>query len=89
MTTERTSLMAFPCEYHFKVIGKNHIEFEGFVVSTIRQHFPKLSESAVKIRESSSSQFISLTVTVMAESQEAIDNAYRALTASERVLVAL
>jgi len=89
MTSDRPTLMTFPCEYRFKIIGKNHIDFEAFAVGAVRQHFPKMSEAAVTSKESSNGQYISLTIVVQADSQEAIDNAYRMLTASELVLVAL
>lgn len=90
MDYDRNTLLEFPCHFPLKVMGKNHDEFEIFVLSTIKKHVKtELSETAVKAKPSKNGRFVSLTVTFEAHSQQQIDDIYLELTAHELVLMAL
>ncbi len=85
----KETILEFPCEFPIKVMGPANIEFEGLVVSLIRKHYPKLGEAAVTSRYSKDNNYISMTVTITATSQEQLDLIYQDLSNEERVLIAL
>ncbi len=87
MTKE--ALLKFPCEFPIKVVGKANAEFETFVLSVLRAHFPDLQETALQMRPSKDGNFLAITITVQAENKEQLDIVYRELTASKLVLMAL
>ncbi|MBX9587567.1 MAG: DUF493 domain-containing protein [Gammaproteobacteria bacterium] len=89
MTSDRTPVLQFPCEYMIKVMGKNTPEFEGTVLKIINQHVKDLSEGAVSSRQSKESNFLALSVTFTATSQEQLDQIYTALSEAESVIMAL
>jgi putative lipoic acid-binding regulatory protein len=92
MLTEKPaegSLLSFPCDFPIKVMGKAADDFDALVVSLVRRHFPDLMEGAVRTRLSRQGRFMSITVTVRAESRAQLDATYLELTANERVLMAL
>jgi hypothetical protein len=81
------SLLKFPAELPIKVFGRNDAEFRAAVVEIVEKHYGKaytLSEV-----ESKQAAYVSLTITVRAESRAQIDAVYRDFVASERVLMAL
>ena len=88
METEE-SLLKFPCDFPIKAMGKAENDFDALVVSLIRRHSPDLLEGAIKSRASRGGQYLSVTVTIRAESQQQLDNIYLDLTAEKRVLMAL
>ena len=82
-------LLEFPCAIGIKAMGKANTNFDLHVTALVRKHASDLSEGAVKTRPSKNGNFISVTVTVMAQSREQLDAIYRDLTADDRVLMAL
>ena len=89
MTKEIDEIFNFPCDFPIKIMGRCDCELETLVVEIINKHVSNLTEGAVKTRPSGKGNFISVTVTVKAESREQLDNIYRELTAREEVLMAL
>ena len=87
-TSEEESLMKFPCSFPIKAMGKSTDDFDLLIVKIVRRHHPDISEGAVKTRPSREGKYISVTVTIEAQSKEQLDNIYLDLTAHERVLVA-
>jgi hypothetical protein len=81
------SLLKFPTDLPIKVFGRNDVEFRADVVAIIERHYGK----AYTIAELPSKQaaYVSLTITVRAESRAQIDAVYRDFVASERILMAL
>ncbi len=81
------SLLKFPTDLPVKVFGRNDAEFRADVVAIIERHYGK----AYTIAELPSKQaaYVSLTITVRAESRAQIDAVYRDFVASERILMAL
>jgi putative lipoic acid-binding regulatory protein len=87
---DRDKLLEFPCSFPLKVMGKNHCDFEVYVLSTVNKHVGgHLTENALKSRPSKNGNYVSLTVTFEAKSQQQIDDIYIELTAHELVLMAL
>jgi len=90
MDYDRETLLDFPCDFPLKVMGKNHDDFEIYVLMTIKKHIGvELAEDAVKAKPSKNGTYVSLTVTFEAHSQQQIDEIYTELTAHELVLMAL
>jgi putative lipoic acid-binding regulatory protein len=83
------SLLEFPCDLPIKVFGRNQADFRATVLSIIRAHCDLTAEHAITEQLSREGRFVSLTVSVRAETRAQIDAVYVALTASDVVLMAL
>ena len=77
------TLLEFPCDFPIKIMGYNSAEFEATVIGIVRQHVPDLGEGAIRQKQSSKGNYLSLTVTIRAESKAQLDDLYRALSACE------
>lgn len=77
---EKESLIEFPARFPIKVMGVRHDEFSQTIFEVVRIHAPDLTAEDIELRVSSGGNYISLTVTVTAISQEQLDNIYRAVT---------
>jgi putative lipoic acid-binding regulatory protein len=86
-TTE--SPLKFPCEFTIKIFGEMAPDFEQVIYDLIQPYAPSLSSGAMQSRVSENGKYLSLSVTLFVESREQLDNIYRALTSSPRVLMAL
>ncbi len=84
-----TSLLEFPCEFPIKVMGLASHDFDDLVVEIVRRHITDLQEGAVRAKPSGAGKYVSLTVTVQAESQGQLDALYMELSAHERILMVL
>ena len=81
------SLLKFPSDLAVKVFGRNDAAFRDAVIAIFESHYGKAY--AVSEQESRQAAYVSLTITVRAESRAQIDAVYRALVAHELVLMAL
>ncbi len=81
--------LKFPCTFPIKVMGKKDPSFEMEVIAIINKHVPNLSESAIKINESKSGNYIAMTIIVEAQSKDHLDGIYYDLTACKKVIMAL
>jgi putative lipoic acid-binding regulatory protein len=84
-----SKLITFPCTFSLKVMGANQDDFESLVLEIIQKHASIATGGAVTSRLSQGGRFLSVTVHIMAESQEQLDAIYRELSAHERVLMML
>lgn len=87
MSAADESLLKFPCDVPVKVFGRNEPEFKSAVLAIIEAEYG----NAYRLAEQQSKQgaYMSLTITVHAETRAQIDAIYRELVAHERVLMAL
>ncbi len=83
------SILEFPCDFPIKAMGLNNGEFELLVVQLIRRHAQNFSQAAVSNRLSKGDKYLSVTVTICAQSQQQLDAIYQDLTDCEAVLMAL
>ncbi|MGR9106649.1 MAG: YbeD family protein [Gammaproteobacteria bacterium] len=88
MNAEET-LLEFPCKFPIKALGPNCADFDIHVIEIIRRHSPDISEGAVKSRLSHGGKYVSVTVTITAQSKRQLDAIYQDLSVSEAVLMAL
>ena len=89
MSEKTESAIEFPCNFPIKAMGLASYDLELIVFEIVTQHAPDTTKSAVKKRESSNGKYISITVTVNAQSQTQLDAIYQALTNHEHVMMAL
>jgi len=87
MTT--SPLLEFPCPFVIKVFGSASDEFEAAVLTIIHKHCPTLSEGALQLRPSKKGKYLALSITVIAENKDHLDNIYRELSAHPQVLMVL
>ncbi len=83
------SLLEFPCEFPIKAFGSAAEDFDALVVSLIRRHAPDLAEGMVHKRLSSGGRYMSVTVTIRAQSRAQLDAIYQELTGDSRIVMAL
>tara|TARA_R110000868_G_scaffold410505_4_gene698831 strand:- start:76351 stop:76614 length:264 start_codon:yes stop_codon:yes gene_type:complete len=83
------TLLEFPCEFPFKIMGKKSDDLEVAVLGIMHDHYPDMKEDCLKTRESENGNYLSITVTVTAESKEQLDKCYQALSSHELVLMTL
>ena len=81
------SPLKFPTDIPIKVFGRNDLEFRSAVVAIIENHYG--AAYTLTEVESKQASYVSLTVTVRAESRAQIDAVYRELVAHELILMAL
>ncbi|MDH4031263.1 MAG: DUF493 domain-containing protein [Chromatiales bacterium] len=87
MTEE--SVFEFPCDFPIKVVGRAEPGFESLVAELVAGHAAKPEADRVKSRLSRDGNFISITVTIVAESRAQLDAIYAALSGHERVIMVL
>jgi uncharacterized protein len=85
----RDTPLEFPCDFPLKIMGRDSADFREHVIGVITGKLAEERILDVRERPSRAGKFISLTITVRAESRDELDDVYRALHASERVLMTL
>jgi putative lipoic acid-binding regulatory protein len=79
----------FPCEYTVKAMGRNDAYFQAKVVSLIEPHTGPINTSQINSKPSSSAKYLSVTVTIQAQSRDQLDAIYQSLTDDNDVLMRL
>ena len=82
-------LLEFPCVFPIKIMGRDEPGFRDLAVRLVTQHVGELADDAVRSSRSNNGNYLSVTVTVDAQSQEQLDAIYRDLTSHEKVKVVL
>lgn len=89
MTDEAESPLKFPCDFPIKAMGKADCDLDSIVFEIVRRHAPEIGEGAVKIRDSTQGNYISVTVLLRATSRAQLDAIYYDLTDCKQVIMAL
>jgi putative lipoic acid-binding regulatory protein len=89
MSEESESLLQFPCDFSIKAMGKAEPDFDLLVYKLVRRHAPDIHEGAVRSRPSKGGKWVSVTVTVRAQSKQQLDAIYMDLTAHKKIVMAL
>lgn len=71
------------------MMGRADDGFSEIAVRLVEQHVGKITPDAIETSKSSNGNFMSVTVTIDARSQEQLDNIYNDLSNHEDILVAL
>ena len=83
------SVMEFPCSFPIKLMGRETDEFRQTARELVEKHTGPLDDEAIQSALSRNGRFVSVTITVVAESREQLDNIYRDATAHDDVIMAL
>jgi putative lipoic acid-binding regulatory protein len=83
------SLLEFPCDFPLKIMGQNAADFAQTVVAIVLKHAPDFDPASVEMRPSKAGNYLSLTCTVRAVSQQQLDALYLELTSHPMVKVVL
>jgi len=79
----------FPCAYKIKAMGLDEPHFDALVVEIIRRHQPDIKEGAVSRKPSKAGKYVSVTVSIEAQSRQQLDAIYDDLTAHDKILMRL
>ncbi|MEM7431954.1 MAG: DUF493 domain-containing protein [Pseudomonadota bacterium] len=88
-TTGEETLLEFPCSFPIKVMGKESDDFRALARTLVEKHSGPLSDDAVQFAPSRNGNFVSITFTINATSQQQLDDIYNEVTANDDVLMAL
>lgn len=83
------TLLKFPCDFTVKIVGKVPGDFEKIVLAIIQEHFSNGSLMNIQKKFSKDQNYLSLSVTVFAQSKMQLDALYQALTSRKEVLMVL
>jgi len=83
------SPLNFPCAFPIKIMGRDSPEFRQTARLLVEKHTGPVNDSAINDALSSKGNFVSITITVNALSQEQLDNIYRDVSSNDDVLMAL
>lgn len=83
------TLFEFPCEYAIKAMGKLSNELDVTVMEIISRHAPDTHNHKVKSKPSKDGNYVSITVTITAQSKPQLDAIYQDLVAHPHVLYAI
>jgi putative lipoic acid-binding regulatory protein len=87
MTEE--SIIEFPCEFPIKMMGRDTPEFRAAARRLVENHVGPVADEAIQANLSGKGNFVSVTVTVTATSQQQLDDIYRDVSGHDDVLMAL
>jgi hypothetical protein len=76
---DTSSLLAFPCDFPIKVMGKRQAAFAQTMVDIVKRHAPDFDPASLEMRASREATYLSLTLTIRATSREQLDELYREL----------
>ncbi len=85
----KESLIEFPSDFPIKVMGARCDEFAQAVLEVVLRHAPEFDGRSMEMRPSSKGNYLSLTCTVRATSQQQLDALYRELSSHPMVKVVL
>ncbi|HEY6720392.1 MAG TPA: DUF493 domain-containing protein [Burkholderiales bacterium] len=79
MPENDATVLAFPCEFPIKIMGKTQVGFAQAVTEVVKQYAPDFDAATLEMRPSREGKYLSLTCTVRAVSREQLDGLYREL----------
>lgn len=85
----RTTLIEFPCYFPVKIIGTNSEFFINEIKEITIKHFPNFKEIDMTHKLSQKNNFLAITTTVYAESQEMLDAYYQDLVKHPNIKMVL
>ena len=89
MQNESDSALQFPCAFPIKAMGLAVHDIELIVFDIVCRHAPDTKQHAFSKRASANGKYLSVTVTVNAQSRSQLDAIYQDLTDHEHVIMAL
>jgi putative lipoic acid-binding regulatory protein len=86
---DEPALLAFPCEFPIKVMGRREGGFAQAVMEIVLRHAPDFDPATIEMRPSRKGTYLSVTCTVRATSREQLDALYRELCDHPAVVMVL
>lgn len=83
------SLIEFPCEFPVKIIGIHSALLIEDIQKITKKHFLNFSEDKLSLKPSQKNNYLAITVTVLAQNQEMLDDFYREITQHAMVKMVL
>jgi putative lipoic acid-binding regulatory protein len=84
-----TTLLEFPCDFPLKIMGAAQAGFAETIAGVVIRHAPDFDAASIEMRPSKAGNYLSLTCTIRAVSQQQLDALYRELTSHPMVKVVL
>lgn len=79
MLENEKPILAYPCQFPIKIMGRTQTGFAQAVVEVVQRHAPDFDSTTMEMRSSRQGKYLSLTCTVFATSREQLDELYREL----------
>jgi uncharacterized protein len=86
---EKESLFEFPCKFPIKMMGREGGEFRRIAVQLVAKHVGEIADDSIQFTSSRRGNFLAITITIVAESQQQLDDIYRDLSSHDEIVVAL
>ncbi|MAD91110.1 MAG: transcriptional regulator [Gammaproteobacteria bacterium] len=83
------SLIDFPCKFPIKIMGRDTQKFRNTVHKLVEKHAGPIDKDSIKINLSDGSNFVAMTITITASSQQQLDDIYQDVSSHNDVLIAL
>ena len=84
-----SSLLAFPCDFPIKIMGRKQPGFAQAVTDIVLKHAPDFDMASVQMRPSRKGRYLSVTCIVRATSREQLDALYQELCDHPAVVMVL
>ncbi len=84
-----TPALEFPCPFPIKMMGRDTPEFRNIARALVERHTGPVADGAVSASLSRKGNFVSITITIDAQSQQQLDAIYTDVSAHDDVLMAL
>ncbi|ANQ83274.1 YbeD family protein [Azoarcus olearius] len=85
----RQTLLEFPCDFPIKIMGARVDGFAQAVIEVVLRHAPDFDPAGAEMRPSSKGNYLAVTCTFRAISQQQVDALYMELTSHPMVKVVL
>ncbi|WP_296807482.1 DUF493 domain-containing protein [Thiocapsa sp.] len=79
-------VLVFPCRFPIKAMGLADEHFETLVIEIVSRHAKRPAAADVSARFSRGGKWVSVTLTIQAESRAQLDAIYCDLTAHESIV---
>jgi putative lipoic acid-binding regulatory protein len=86
---EEGSLLAFPCDFPIKVMGRKEAGFAQKVMEIVLRHAPDFDPATMAMRPSRQGKYLSVTCVIRAVSRAQLDALYQELCDEPSVVMAL
>ncbi len=86
---QNRDLLAFPARVHIKAIGAQEADFAARVRAIVERHVAPAAVLETSTRPSRGGKYLSVTVSIQADTREQVDAIYHELSACDEVLIAL
>lgn len=84
------SLLKFPCRFDIKIMGLNHIDLIPEVTAIIARHVSEFNpDTDIATKFSKQKNYLAITASINAVSQEQLDTIYQTLNQHDLVKVTL